>query len=228
MKKVAILQSNYIPWKGYFDLIAAVDEFVIYDVVQFTKNDWRNRNKIKAPSGLQWLSVPVGKAISRQINEVELKDQSWQRKHWASISQNYSRARCFSELAPQLEELYMAEQYSHLSLLNRRFIEFVTNYLGIETRISDSTSYEIEGEPTERLVQICQQAGAQTYLSGPAAGAYLDETQFAEAGIAVEWFDYHGYPEYNQLFGEFVHGVSVLDLLLNCGPDSPDYMKFQS
>ena len=225
MSKLAILQSNYIPWKGYFDLIAAVDEFIIYDSVQFTKNDWRNRNKIKTPNGLQWLSIPVGKDIKRLIHEVVVSDAAWQRKHWASLQQNYSRAASFDDLAGELERLYLGAQYNSLSAINRVFIDFVCDYLGVNTKITDARNYTLSGDPTERLVGLCQQAGASEYVTGPAARAYLDEQVFARAGISLHWFNYDGYPEYNQLFGEFEHHVSVLDLLLNCGPSSGHYMK---
>src|SRR5205809_4777610 len=138
MKKVAILQSNYIPWKGYFDLIAAVDEFILYDDVQFTKNDWRNRNKIKTPKGLEWISIPVGQDISRRIRDVELPDHRWQEKHWKTLEANYGRAPHFAEVARLFEPLYLQRNHSHLSALNREFIEVICRYLGLSTRTSKS------------------------------------------------------------------------------------------
>lgn len=226
MKKVAILQSNYIPWKGYFDMIAAVDEFILYDDVQFTKNDWRNRNKIKTPNGVQWLSVPVGQDISRLIRDVEIKDRRWQAKHWASISHAYKRAPHFEEIASGLQPLYLEREYSNLSVLNRTLIEFVCGQLGICTKISNSLDYESVAGQTDRLVSLCEQAGAGEYISGPSARNYLDEGLFAKAGIKVTWFEYAGYPEYPQLWGDFEHAVSILDLLFNCGNDASAYMKF--
>lgn len=226
MKKVAILQSNYIPWKGYFDMIAAVDEFVLYDDVQFTKNDWRNRNRIKTQNGVQWLSVPAGQDISRLIREVELKDHRWQAKHWSTLVHSYKRAPCFDSIAAGLEPLYLGREYSHLSQLNRTLIEFVAGQLGIRTRISNSWDYTLVGGQSERLVNLCEQAGASEYISGPSARNYLDESLFADRGIKVTWFDYGGYPEYPQLWGEFEHAVSILDLLFNCGGDAPRYMKY--
>lgn len=226
MKKVAILQSNYIPWKGYFDMIAGVDEFILYDDMQFTKNDWRNRNQIKTPNGLLWLTVPVGQDISRRIRDVLIPDNGWQERHWKSLFSNYARARCFDEVAAWLEPLYLGKPFKTLSGLNRTLIEAVCGYLGISTIISNSWDYDLGEGKTERLVRLCQQAGAGVYLSGPAARAYLDERLFNEAGIEVRWFDYSGYPSYPQLWGEFVHGVSIFDLLFNCGKSSPEYMKF--
>jgi len=225
VKKVAILQSNYIPWKGYFDMIAAVDEFILYDDVQFTKNDWRNRNRIKTPAGVAWISVPVGKSIGRLIREVELTDDRWQEKHWRTIEHNYGRAAHFEEIAAFIEPLYRREAYTTLSGLNRRFIEAVCAYLGVKTRITNSWDYHAGGGKTERLVDLCVQAGASEYISGPAAKDYIDVGAFTKRGMKVSWFDYAGYPEYQQLWGEFVHDVSILDLLLNCGPAAPRYMK---
>ncbi|WP_319797367.1 WbqC family protein [Nitrobacter sp.] len=225
MKKVAILQSNYIPWKGYFDLIAAVDEFIIYDDMQFTKNDWRNRNKLKTPTGSKWLTVPVGQNISRRIRDVEILSHGWQDKHWKSLIANYGRAPYFDFVTSWLMPLYLKERHSNLSAMNRQFLEVICKVLDINTRISNNWDYQLIEGKTERLVSICQQASAAEYISGPAARSYLDDILFASSGIKVTWFDYAGYPEYPQLWGPFEHGVSILDLLFNCGPDARKFMK---
>lgn len=227
MKKVAILQSNYIPWKGYFDIIAAVDEFILYDDMQFTKNDWRNRNLIKTPQGVQWLSVPVGQDIKRRIRDVELTSP-WQSKHWKTLQNNYRRAPFFDEVADWLEPLYMREIHTNLSAMNRKFMEAICEYVGIKTRITNCWDYESEDDkfPTARLVNLCRQVGATHYLSGPAAKDYLEVQLFDMAEIELQWFDYTGYPPYSQLWGEFTHGVTILDLLFNCGKDSPRYMRY--
>jgi hypothetical protein len=227
MKRAAILQSNYIPWKGYFDLIAYVDEFVIYDDAQYTKNDWRNRNLIKTPTGAQWLTVPVSVTgnYKQLIREAEIQGNFWREKHWKSLCSNYGKSHFFKELAPLLERLY-ATEYRTISALNLAFIDFICSYLGINTKISYSWDYSLCDGRTERLVHLCQQIGAEEYVSGPAAKEYLNEDLFAKAGIQVAWFDYAGYPEYPQLWGDFVHGVSVLDLIFNCGKDAPRYMRF--
>lgn len=226
MKKVAILQSNYIPWKGYFDLIAAVDEFILYDDMQFTKNDWRNRNKIKTPQGPQWLSVPVGQAINRRIRDVEIKDPAWQAKHWKTLATNYARAACFDETAEWLRPIYVETEHTNLSSLNRLLIETVCRRLGISTKISCSWDYALGDGKTERLVDLCRQAGACEYISGPAAKDYIDEAQFESAGIKLTWFDYAGYREHPQLWGDFTHAVSILDLMFNCGSGSARYMRY--
>jgi hypothetical protein len=226
VKRVAIVQSNYIPWKGYFDLIAAVDEFIIYDDAQFTKNDWRNRNRIKTPKGLEWLSIPVGPDIHRRIRDVELPDRRWQEKHWKTLEANYRRASHFAEVAGVFEPLYRVRSHAMLSALNREFIEVVCRYLGISTRISNSWDYGLAGGRTDRLVALAAQAGAREYVSGPSARNYIDESAFVGHGIKLTWFDYTGYPEYPQLWGEFSHEVSILDLLFNCGGDAARYMRF--
>lgn len=224
-KCIAIVQSNYIPWKGYFDLIAAVDEFVLYDDVQFTKNDWRNRNQIKTPHGVQWLSVPVGDRIDRRIRDVEIPKSHWQAKHWKTLESNYRRAAHFEEIASWLAPLYLEQQHSSLSAMNRSFIESICHYLHLPTRITDSTQYVLTEGRTQRVVDICTQSGATEYVSGPAAKSYVDEALFAASDIRLSWFDYAGYPEYEQQWGPFVHGVSIVDLLFNCGPDAKCYMK---
>lgn len=225
MKKVAILQSNYIPWKGYFDLIAAVDEFVIYDDVQFTKNDWRNRNRIKTPQGVQWLTIPTGQNINRRIRDVTV-DSDWSRKHWKTIESNYRAAPHFNDVASWLRPLYSSVAYSHLSQVNRLFIERICEYLGIHTKITNSWDYKVADGRVERLVDLCVQAEGTVYFSGPAAKAYIDEQAFADRGITVSWFDYCGYTPYPQLWGPFKHEVTILDLLFNCGKDAGRYMRY--
>ena len=227
MKKLAIVQSNYIPWKGYFDLIAAVDEFILFDDMQYTRRDWRNRNQIKTPHGAQWLTVPVkvkGKYY-QTIAETEINDTNWTETHWRAIAQNYCRTPHFEEIAALFEPLYQ-HQYTHLSVLNRKFIETVCAYLGITTKISNSWGYTLIDGKTERLVNLCTQADSTEYISGPTAKGYIDESLFAQCGIKLTWFDYSGYPEYPQLWGEFTHNVTILDLLFNCGQTAPDYMKY--
>lgn len=227
MKRVAILQSNYIPWKGYFDMVAAVDEFILYDDMQYTRRDWRNRNQIKTPQGVQWLTVPVvvkGRYLQK-IRETEIDGTDWAGTHWKALVQNYSRAPHFPQIAQWLEPLYRDQSITHLSVLNRCFIEAICNYLHIPTTIRTSADYTLAAGKTERLADLCMQAGASEYISGPAARSYVDEGVFQRAGIRLSWFNYAGYPEYPQLWGAFTHGVSILDLLFNCGPDARRYMK---
>lgn len=228
MKKIAILQSNYIPWKGYFDLIAAVDELILYDDMQYTRRDWRNRNQIKTSQGVQWLTVPVqvkGR-YDQKIRDAEIDGSGWAATHWKALTQNYRRASHFHEISTWLEPLYLVESYTHLSPLNRCFIEAVCNYLGIKTVIRNSWDYTLLDGKTARLVELCAQAGGTEYISGPAAKDYIEENLFTERGIKLTWFDYSGYPKYPQLGSEFTYGVSILDLLFNCGKDAPRYMRY--
>jgi hypothetical protein len=225
-KRVAIVQSNYIPWKGYFDLINSVDEFVLFDDVQYTRRDWRNRNQIKTAAGPAWLTIPVATSglFDETIRNIRVSDATWASRHWRTIRANYARAPQFRAYAPLLEDLYLTCRDEDLSAINRRFLSAVCGMLGIGTKMSWSWDYQVAEGPTERLVSICRQAGAAVYVSGPAAAKYLDPVQFRDANIELIYFDYAGYPEYRQLFPPFEHRVSILDLILNEGPDATRYM----
>jgi len=227
MKKIAILQSNYIPWKGYFDLINQVDEFILYDDAQYTRRDWRNRNKIKTPQGLQWLTIPVATKgnYKQKINEIKLSDSNWKITHWKTLQRNYSKAPFFSDYGGIFSSLYLENSYSYLSEVNEQFIRKINSILGIKTHIRHSSEFILEEDRTDRLLGICQQCNAQVYLSGPAAQEYFDLSKARERGIEVEWMSYEGYPEYNQLYPSFEHNVTILDLLFNEGPCAPKFMK---
>lgn len=226
-KKVAIVQSNYIPWKGYFDLIAAVDEFIIFDDVQFTRRDWRNRNQIKTPNGNQWLTVPVQVKgmFFQKISETKIANPLWFQDHWRALQQNYGRAKFFNETADWLKPIFFNQNYTYLSELNLAIIKSICTFLNVTTLILNSSSFELENGKNERLLSICLQADANIYVSGPAAGTYLDTEMFKKVGIEVNWFNYECYLEYPQLWGAFNHHVSILDLLFNCGPNARHYMK---
>lgn len=219
-KRLGIIQSNYIPWKGYFDFIAGVDEFVLLDEVQYTRRDWRNRNKIKTPDGLRWLTIPVdvsGKYTQR-IDETRIADPHWASEHLATLRHAYARAPHMKDQWPWIEELYhRAAGLELLTDVNELFIRAVCERLGVTTKISRSTDYHTTEGKNERLIGICVAAGADAYVSGPAAATYLDVPCWNQRGIAVEFKTYDGYPEYPQLHGPFEHGVTVLDLFFNAG-----------
>ena len=221
-RSVAIVQSCYIPWKGYFDLIAAVDEFILYDDRQFTRRDWRNRNRIKTQQGTQWLTIPVETKgrYHQRIDETVESDPDWAGHHWKTLAHNYAAAPYFADYRDELETLYESVTEDRLSLVNRHFLEAINRLLGITTALTWSTDYEAEGTKTERLVSLCRAAGATAYVSGPRARSYLDEGAFAEAGIELSFFDYGDYPH-----PPFDHAVTVLDLILNTGREAPRYMK---
>lgn len=228
-KVVAIVQSNYIPWKGYFDLIRQSDEFILYDDAQYTKNDWRNRNQVKTQHGPKWLTIPIelrGK-FAQPIKDARVADPHWAKSHWNTLQQSYAKAPYFKQYRDLLEGLYRAPPASsRLSDVNRAFLEGLCGALGITTRLTWSMDYALTAEdPTGRVVELCVQAGATEYLSGPAAKAYLDESAFERVGIRVRYIDYSGYPEYPQLHPPFTHAVSVIDLLLMTGPDALSYLS---
>ena len=202
-KKIAILQSNYIPWKGYFDLINSVDEFIIYDDMQYTVDDWRNRNKIKTKQGVQWITIPVSKKgrLNMKISEVEIADARWTRKHWLTLSNAYAKASYFKEYAGLFEDIYQhrASTIKSLSEINFLFMTEINHILGISTKMRMSSEFKLSEGKSERLLNICKQTGADTYLSGPAARDYLDEEIFKKQNINVI-FEKFECQEYNQKF----------------------------
>ncbi|MDB6171454.1 MAG: WbqC-like family protein [Chthoniobacteraceae bacterium] len=225
-KVVAVLQSNYIPWKGYFDMINRVDEFILYDDMQYTRRDWRNRNKIKTAQGLQWLTIPVEQfSFTQRINETRVSELAWGEKHWRTLSLVYAKAPFFTFYKDALEPLYREPKSNYLSRINHAFLCTICGLLGIKTKISWSSDYQLTEGKTERLANLALAANATEYLSGPAARDYIEPAVFEQLGLKLSWMDYSGYPDYPQRHGPFEHGVSVLDLLFNTGPDAPRYMK---
>ena len=226
MKKVAILQSNYIPWKGYFDIIGSVDLFIFHDDLQYTKGDWRNRNKIKTPNGLEWLTIPCGTSEKRLICEVELKDKSWQKKHWNKISASYRKAPFFKEYEPLFKDIFLNREWDNLSEFNQYFIKYISReILGFETEFDDSRRYNLVSSKAKRVIELLKKSNADCYLSGPSAKNYISDNMFLENDIQIEWMDYSNYPEYNQLHGEFKHDVSIIDLFFNQGDQSLNFLK---
>jgi len=227
-KRVAIVQSNYIPWKGYFDLMRLADEFVLYDDVQYTRRDWRNRNKIKTANGVQWLTVPVevkGK-YTQTIRETRVSEPGWAADHWTRLKHAYAKAPHFRDYADALGAVYAGLASPWLSEVNETLIRWVAAELGVPSKITQSNIYDLTAaDPTQRLADICKQAGATAYLSGPAAKAYLDESVFAAAGVSVEYMDYAGYPEYPQVHPPFEHAVTALDLLFHAGRAAGRFME---
>jgi len=224
--KVAITQSNYIPWKGFFDSIRMVDVFVLYDDMQYTKRDWRNRNLIKSPEGTKWLSIPVevkGKYFQK-ISETKISDPSWAKQHWSTLQHTYGKLDGFSFYKSVFEELYSRE-YTFLSEVNFAFIKAICGILDIKTQIRWSNEFVLPEGKTERLVYICKELGGTEYYTGPAAKNYMDENLFAKENIAVHFYDYSDYPEYQQKYPPFSHGVSILDLLFSVSEDVKNYMK---
>lgn len=224
-RTVAVLQSNYLPWKGYFDLIRDVDLFVFYDDVQFTKNDWRNRNRIKTAQGPQWLTVPVGQSLDRRVCDVRLPDGgAWAAKHLRTVRQAYARTPFAAEHLGWLERFLVHERPGTLSELNQSMIQHVARgVLGLPTEFACSTQFTLGGSREDRLLDLLGQVGATRYVSGPSARGYITEERFREANIELVYKRYE-YPEYAQLHPPFEHGVSIIDLLMNTGPDASRYI----
>lgn len=224
--RICIIQSCYIPWKGFFDLIGRCDEYVIYDSAQYAKRHWHNRNRIKTARGVEWLTIPVitkGR-FEQPIDGVEI-ERPWAEKHWRAIELAYKKAPFFDQFAPTVRSWYeQADKEKRLTDVNAIFLKGLADQMELKTRIVRDTAYPHSGERSEKLLAIARAARASRYLSGPSARTYLDESLFSSAGIAPEWMSYEGYLPYPQLYGDFEHSVTVLDLLFNTGSEAKSYL----
>jgi WbqC-like protein family len=216
---LVVLQPSYLPWLGYFDQMRRADFFVWYDDVQFDKNGWRNRNRIKGPKGPLWLTVPVrhkGRAL-QPINAVEIDDhQSWRRKHLLSVEQLYARAPFCETILPRLAQI-LNQPWDRLVDLDIAATDWMAGELAIDTPRFRASQLNVEGDRNGRLIDLCRHFRATRYLSGDSARDYLDVGRFQAAGIEVIWHSYQ-HPSYPQLHGDFVPYLSAVDLLLNVGP----------
>jgi hypothetical protein len=222
-----ILQPSYIPWRGFFHQIYKADIFVFYDDVQYDKNGWRNRNRIKTRNGPLWLTIPV-KSKGTISDHLEIKDiqidwsRDWRKKHWSALAQSYARAPYFSTFSDLVKSFYDQEQV-YLADYTINITTTIAELLGIKTRFIRSSSLAVSGVKTDRLIQILKQLNATHYISGPSARDYLEEDKFLAAGISLEYMRYD-YPEYLQLYPPFDPYVSVIDLLFMTGPQTGDYI----
>jgi len=218
MRVLAAHQPQYLPWLGFFDKLAQTNVFVLLDDVQFKKNEWQNRNRIKGPSGPQWITVPVRHKFPQTIAEVEVREtEPWRRKHQRALESNYGKAAHFADEMPLFAGV-LEQAWTHLAPLNIELIRRLATRLGIDTEIRLGSANEVRADPTLRLVDLCRELGADAYLSG-AGGDYLEQDHFKEAGIELR-FQRYKHPSYAQLHGEFEPCMSVVDLLMNCGEDS--------
>lgn len=222
-KKVAIIQSCYIPWRGYFDIIRNVDTFILLDDVQYTRRDWRNRNQIKTLNGLKWLTIPVsnkGKYGHQKICEIEVSNKDWAEQHWNQIRETYKKSPYYNSVAEHLQKTYEAAASEvYLSRINRLFLENICILLEIKTHIRWSTDFfeakDLDSfSSSERLLNLTCAAGGKQYISGSSAKDYLDQSLFKEKEVEVCWFNYPKYPEYTQLHDPFNQEVSVVDTLM--------------
>jgi hypothetical protein len=222
--KVGIIQSNFLPWRGYFDFIREVDLFIIHDDLQYTKGDWRNRNKIKTPRGLEWITVPVNYKNTNQIIEETTVDYStrWAQKILNRIREAYRQSPHFETYFTQLSGL-LTEPAATISDLNLSLIHWACGHLKINTPIKFSREFHPQGTKTERLVGILKQVDATVYLSGPAAQAYLIPELLENEGIQLKYKKYN-YPEYPQLYPPFEPYVSIIDLFFMLGENARNYL----
>lgn len=223
--RVAAIQSSFIPWRGYFDFIEGVDLFVFYDDVQYSKGGWRNRNKVKTPRGVEWLTVPVlHEELAQLIVDTPIDYRTpWQKKHIGTWSANYRAAPYFDVIMDILSDSIESQEVT-ISQLNIKLIRKICDYLSICTPMMLSSELALQGSKTERLIDLLKKLNASTYLSGPSADAYLDKEAFRRHGIQLEYksYDYASYP---QLWGDFCGEVTVLDLIANCGIQSLQYIR---
>jgi hypothetical protein len=224
MKKAALIQSNYLPWKGYFDIIHDVDVFVFVEDVQYTRKDWRNRNKIKTRYGTEWISVPVVGGVHQKICETRINySKNWINRHKALIKENYVGSEYFEAYKEDIFEIYN-HNFETLSELNIYAVKKICKILDINTELINSTTLNTHGTKDDKIIEICNKIGADVYLSGPAAKVYIVDEKFERAGITLEYKDYSGYPQYSQLWGEFDHFFSIIDIIFNCGDKAPYYI----
>ncbi len=216
---IAIHQPQFMPWLGYFDKMAQVDVFVLLDNVQYKKNEFQNRNRIKTPTGPQWLTVPVSYRFPALINEVAVPaGDPWRRKHLQALQANYGKAPHWPTYGAALQALYADEQ-PLLAAVNAASVEWLRDHLHIETPLVVASQMQVSNDPTQRLIDLCHQLGAESYLAGADGRKYMQLDRFAAAGIEV-FFQEYEHPMYEQLHGVFTSHLSTLDLLLNCGPES--------
>lgn len=226
MNKVIITQSNYIPWKGYFNAMREATHFVIYDDMQYTKRDWRNRNKLITPEGPKWLSIPieVKGRYYQKINEAKVNDLNWGIKHWNFIETNYKKSPYFNEYKDYFKPIYLNPP-EYLTDINLIFIKKIIELLNIEIKIIKSSEFELKGDKTEKLVNICLELEASEYYTGPAAKNYMNEDLFNKNNIKINYYNYSGYPEYKQQWNDFDHAVSILDMFFNLGPKTINFFN---
>lgn len=219
MKRIAISQSNYIPWIGYFEIIASVSDFVFLDNVQYTRRDWRNRNQIKTPQGKMWLTIDVKVPRNKDLIEnTEFSNNEWKSIHLEAIRRNYRRTKFFDSIFPEIQEMYYGFDGLSLSSFNQHLIRDISTRLGINTKFHNAGDFMTSTNKSHKLFEICRSLQASTYVSGPSAKDYLDVILFSKNNISIEWFEYSNF-KYAQLWGEFQRNVSVLDPILNNGWD---------
>ena len=217
---VAVHQPQYLPWIGYFDKMRRADVFCHLNDVQYKKNEWQNRNRIKTAHDWQWLTVPVRYRFPEKINEVQINNTTqWSKKHLQALKTNYSRAPYFKTYISIFEDTF-SRDWELLSALNIHLIERLKDILQMQEKTTIiSSELALREEPTDRLIDICKALGADTYLAGQGGAAYMDTLRFEKNGLKVIMQEFK-HPVYSQLFGDFQSHLSIVDMLFNCGPES--------
>ena len=224
---VAIHQPQYLPWIGYFDKLDRADVFVLLDNVQYKKNEWQNRNRIRTSQGWQWITVPVLYKYPEKINVVKINNAvDWRRKHLNALISNYSKAPFFKEHRLFFEETF-ARHWEYLGEINLHIIQYLNRALGINKEIVLASRLSLREEPTERLIDICKHVQTDTYLSGKDGAKYMNFDTFAQANIQVTFQDFH-HPTYSQLHEPFEPFMSIVDLLFNHGSHSLEIIRSQN
>lgn len=225
-KTLLITQSNYIPWKGYFDLLRSSDVFVVFDEVQYTKRDWRNRNKLICKSGPKWLTIPVKtkKKYNQKISETEVLNDNWVIDHLNFMENNYRKANFFDEYYPIIKKIIIDSQDKYLSKINIRIIKNLLYLLDINVEIIHSSQFDLDEEKNDKLISICNQLNISNYITGPSALNYIDKKKFIDSNISLSIFEYKNYKQYKQLWDGFDHNVSIIDMFFNLGIKTKDFI----
>jgi len=219
-----IHQPQYLPWMGYFDKADRADVFILLDDVQFKKNDWQNRNKIRTPQGAQWLTVPVLHDFGQKINEVKINNQiKWREAHLKALRMNYRKAPFYDKYIGVFEHVY-GQEWDFLVDINKYLIKKLVDLLGIQTKIVMSSEFQVSAESTQRLIDLCKKVDADAYIAGADGGQYMDLSKFEASGVQVMTQDFQ-HPVYAQLWTKnqeenFLSHMSVLDVLFNHGDKS--------
>jgi len=219
---IGILQPGYLPWFGFFEQMYRSDVFVMYDDVQYDKEGWRNRNRIKTANGSQWLTVPVLVKFSASPLMLDVRIDNtlnWRKKHLAAIRQNYSRAPFFKKYINIFEDVY-SKEWRYLVDIDLYLIYALAECLGLaQKKIIRSSTLNVQGDRIERLIRICEIFGADTFYEGASGKDYINDHDFLDRGVRVEYQNYR-HPVYSQLYGDFIPNLSVIDLIFNHGKDS--------
>lgn len=216
--RVAIHQPNYLPWAGYFYKMFFCDIFIFLDDAQYTKNSFINRNRIKTPNGEQWLTVPVYGSISSKINEIQTKGDIWKTKHIKTLQMNYSKAPHFKDYYEDFVNVISGPE-TFISEVNIKLIEYIARILEVPCKFKRASEIGSDKTSDDRLIDLIQKVGGDFYLSGKGGANYQDENKFKSCNIELKYYDFRP-PEYTQLWGSFISGLSVVDLLFNCGTEA--------